>query len=228
MTRQGLTEIVAVIDRSGSMDTVKEDAIGGFNTFLKKQQELPGECTFSMTLFNTEFDMPIRGTPIKQVLPLDDTKFIPSGMTALRDAVGKTIGEVEERYQKTHPDQRPEKILIAIITDGHENSSQEYTHDQIEKLITEKKETKYWEFVFLGSNINAKHEGGNLGVSVSNCFTFANTGASNRRAYSSQLCNAATSYRTTGNVSFEDTTSDPTVVSTPLVDKDKEEEESSG
>ena len=131
MGREGLTEIVCIIDKSGSMEAVKEDAIGGFNRFLKEQQELPGESLFTLVLFDTEYRRVTDGRPIREVNTLNRKTYSPGGMTALLDAVGITVDRVARRIEKTPPSDKPEKVIVAVLTDGLENSSVEYSAGQI-------------------------------------------------------------------------------------------------
>jgi uncharacterized protein YegL len=166
MPKQGLTEIVCIIDKSGSMDSVRDDSIGGFNTFLKGQRELPGEALFTLTLFDTDYTVIHNGVPIAEVPELTSDTYIPGGMTALLDAMGRTIDKVGQRLAETDEDDRPENVIVAILTDGQENSSTEYTRDQVMASVKQQQDEWSWEFMYLGANQDAVYEGGRLGISA--------------------------------------------------------------
>ncbi len=135
MARKGLTEIVMVIDRSGSMATIKDDAIGGLNTFIEEQQKVKGEANLTTVLFDDEYILWHDGVDIKKVEPFTERTYVPRSMTALLDAIGKTANDVGERLRKTKEKDRPEKVLFVILTDGMENASKEFTKPQIVEII---------------------------------------------------------------------------------------------
>ena len=159
------SEVVCVIDRSGSMQVVRDDAIGGFNQFLEDQQKLKGKVNISVTLFNTEVDFPYRSVKASKVEPLDVTSYVPSGCTALLDAVGKTINELDARIGKLDKKDKPDSIVLCIITDGLENSSKEFKKSVIKDMV-EKHEKEGWNIVFLGANMDAFSEAGQIGIGV--------------------------------------------------------------
>jgi len=148
-------EVVCIIDRSGSMDAIKSDAIGGFNSFIKAQKVFDGETTLSLILFNHEYQNVYDRKDINEVPLLDQTSYIPGGTTAMLDAIGRSIDSVGERLYKTSEEERPEKIIVAILTDGLENASSEYTYKQIAGKIKEQQEKYNWEFIFLAANQDA-------------------------------------------------------------------------
>lgn len=168
-----LTDITIVIDRSGSMQTIKNDTIGGFNTFLKDQQETPGQATFSLHQFDDLFETVIDARPIAEVKPLDSKTYVPRGSTALLDAVGRSINSTGERLAKMEEKDRPGKVVFVIITDGEENASKEFTLSKVKSMIKLQQETYKWQFVFLGANIDAVSVGAGLGVPISNAMKFA-------------------------------------------------------
>lgn len=157
--KAGLCEIVCIVDRSGSMQSIRDDAVGGFNMFLAEQKALPGEAHLSLVLFNTEFMQVHAGVAIADVPELTRVTYVPAGMTALLDAVGKTIDEVGDRLAKTPEDDRPSKVVACILTDGLENSSKEYTLAQIKEKISEQRDRWKWEFIYLGANQDAFAQG---------------------------------------------------------------------
>ena len=193
-----LTEIVMVLDRSGSMEAVKSDMIGGINNFVKEQKECEGEANFTLAQFDTEYEILYDGTKIQDVGPLE---LVPRGCTALLDAIGRTINVTKDRLDKLDEDAKPSKVLFTVVTDGHENSSHEFTKAKILAMITKQKDEQKWEFVFLGANQDAIDEGGQIGIGVNQSLTYAPTGQGVQAAFASLSCNA-TSYRTSGGFNF--------------------------
>jgi uncharacterized protein YegL len=162
--REELTEIVCIIDRSGSMAKVRDEAISGFNSFLEDQAAVPVEAALTLVRFDTEYEVMHNGTPIAQVPLLDETSFVPRGMTALYDAIGRTIDDVGGRLSKTPETERPAHVIVAILTDGHENSSSDYTSERVRGLIEHQQAAYDWDFVYLGANQNAFAESRKLGL----------------------------------------------------------------
>lgn len=153
---QNLTEIAFVMDRSGSMETMKTEAIVAFNQFLKDQRELPGEARLTLVLFDTEFLKPYDNVPIEKVPDLDERTYVPRAGTALLDAMGMTIDAVGKRLAKTPEAEMPGKVIIACMTDGEENSSQQYRNEQVAAMIEHQQQRYSWEFVFLGATIGSR------------------------------------------------------------------------
>lgn len=179
-------EIVCIVDRSGSMSNIKTDAIGGFNQFLAAQQALPGEANFTLVLFDDRYETPQNAIDLKAAEPMTDATFVPRGGTALFDAVGRTIDALGQRF--TLSDVKPEKVIVAILTDGEENSSREYTQSRISGMIRHQ-ESKYgWEFIFLAANQDAFAAGAQLGIKLQNTANFAATGQGVRDAYAATSC----------------------------------------
>ena len=158
-TSDGRTEIVIVLDRSGSMSSCATDTIGGFNHFIQEQKNAPGEAFLTLTQFDTEYEIVHDCKPIKEIPNLD---FHPRGGTALLDAIGRTVIATKERFKTQRPG--PDVVLFVIITDGQENSSKEFKRDAINAMIKESEATDKWRFIFLGANQDAFAEGGSLGV----------------------------------------------------------------
>lgn len=161
--QQDLTDIVVVLDRSGSMQSCKDDAEGGLNAFVDEQKTRPGRAMFSLVQFDTEYEFVHRGVPIAQVPPFT---LIPRGWTALLDAVGRAIIETGDRFSKTPESDRPGLVVFVIITDGQENSSKEFTRDQIKEMIRHQTEVYKWQFTFLGANQDAFAEAGGMGIAA--------------------------------------------------------------
>jgi uncharacterized protein YegL len=159
-----LIEIGFVLDRSGSMSSMAVEAIGGINGFLDSQQKLPGDARLTLVLFDHEYLVMYDGCPLKDVPPLNDHTYVPRGCTALLDAIGRTINTIGERLDKTPEAERPGKVIIAILTDGLENASQEFSPEQIRLMIEHQREKYAWEFIYLGANQDAIMVGERMGI----------------------------------------------------------------
>lgn len=162
--KKDLTEIVICLDESGSMGSVVTDTIGGFNVFLETHQKLPGEAKLTLVKFDTKYEIVYNGVDIKKIPVLNNKTYSPGGMTALNDAVGKTIDEVGRRLATTSEDERPEKVIFMVLTDGEENSSHEYTKEQIKEKTEHQKNTYQWEFVFIGADQDAWSNARGIGI----------------------------------------------------------------
>jgi uncharacterized protein YegL len=191
---QNLCEIGFVLDRSGSMESMKQEAVGGFNTFLESQQKLPGEARLTLVLFDHEYIVAHDGMPIKDVPPLNEHTYVPRGTTALLDAIGRTINTIGERLDKTREPERPAKVIIAILTDGLENASQEFKRKQIFKMIKRQREVYSWEFAFLGARQDAIQAGAQIGIPTANAVTFSEAPGGPSSAFAA-LSSVATAYR---------------------------------
>jgi hypothetical protein len=193
--KKNLCEIVCIIDRSGSMGSIKEDAIGGFNSFIDEQKKVPGEATVTLVQFDDEYELLYENKNINGINFLDDSTYVPRGMTALFDAIGKTIVSVGERLSNLEERDRPEKVIFAILTDGYENSSKEYTTPSVIKEMIEHQKEKYsWDFVYLAANQDAVTTGSTFGISSKDAINFAATGSGMIDGYKC-LSNSVTSYR---------------------------------
>ena len=183
MTDSLCTEITCVVDRSGSMEAIKSDAIGGFNSFLSEQKREPGETRFSLVLFNHEYELVYDGQDIQKIPDLNEKNYTPSGTTALLDAVGRTIETTEKKVSKQRIEDNPDGVIIAILTDGLENSSTDYTRQKIFDLIQEKREKHGWEFIFLGANQDAMREARHLAISPDDAMSFVRSKEGMRHAF---------------------------------------------
>jgi len=137
------------------MNAMKDEAVGGINAFLESQRKLPGQAGLTLVLFDHEYIVVHDGVPIKNVPPLNNDTYVPRGTTALLDAIGRTINTIGERLDKTPKPERPGKVIVAILTDGLENASQEFKRKEIFKMIKHQREVYSWEFVFLGAKQDA-------------------------------------------------------------------------
>lgn len=194
MPKKDLTEIVFILDRSGSMNAIKTDAIGGFNTFVDEQKKVPGEALMTLCIFNHEYQLLYTGKRLNEVEKLTEQSYIPMGTTALLDAIGRTIDDVGNRFSAMSDEQRPEKVVIGIMTDGLENSSSDYSREMIKSKITHQRDVYKWEFIFLGANQDAFAEAGKLGISPNLTFNYAATPDGTSRAYR-KLSEGVASYR---------------------------------
>lgn len=189
MVKDDYTHISFVLDRSGSMGSIREDTIGGFNTFLKQQREIPGKVTVSMVQFDTEYEVLYNGVELDEVKDLDDKTFVPRGMTALLDASARMINETGDFLSAMNEEDQPGKVLFVIITDGHENSSQEFSLDRVKEMVTHQTDTYSWEFVFLGANIDAVTVAGGFGIAASNAIKYGHNSGGTQAVYDSLSCN---------------------------------------
>lgn len=165
-----LTDITLVVDRSGSMEAIRADAEGGVNTFLTDQAALPGEALVTLVQFDTHYEFVHRGVPVEQV---PRYQLVPRGGTALLDAVGRAINETGERLSKMSEADRPGLVVFVVMTDGEENSSQEFSKAQIKKMIEHQQTVYNWQFTFLGANQDAFAEAGSIGMTAAGTANFA-------------------------------------------------------
>lgn len=166
-----LTEIIFLLDRSGSMAGLESDTVGGFNTFVKKQSELDGDTILTTVLFDDEYEVLWNGIDAREV-KLTEKEYFVRGTTALLDAIGKSILDVGIRLSKTSEERRPGKVIFVITTDGMENASREFTYEKVKELIRHQQEKYNWEFIFMGANIDAAKEADSLGIDIENSYTF--------------------------------------------------------
>ena len=159
-----LTELVFVLDRSGSMQGMEHAVIDGFNRLIEKQRRLPGQALVSVELFNHRFDTVYDRVPLERVRPLTEREYRTHGCTALLDAVGLAIRHVALAQYRDWPGARPGNTLFVINTDGYENASREYSRRQIRQMVEEQEREHGWEFLFLGAEIESYREAGALGI----------------------------------------------------------------
>ena len=162
--KKGLTEIVFILDRSGSMSGLEADTIGGFNSLITKQKKEEGEAIVSTVLFDDECQVLHDRKKLEQIEPLTDKDYYVRGCTALLDAVGGAIHHIGNVHKYAREEDRPEKTLFIITTDGQENSSHRYTYEKVKHMVERQKEKFGWEFLFLGANIDAAAEAERFGI----------------------------------------------------------------
>ncbi|ANU13177.1 vWA domain-containing protein [Planococcus halocryophilus] len=158
------TELVFILDKSGSMAGLEKDTIGGFNALLEKQRKLPGEVRVTTVLFNQGYELLHDRIPVTGVALMTEEDYQVGGMTALLDALGSTIQKISNVQKSTMQEQRADRVMVVITTDGMENSSCEYSYKKIHEMIAMKKNTANWEFIFLGANIDAVATARQFGV----------------------------------------------------------------
>lgn len=166
------TEIVFILDRSGSMAGLESDTIGGFNALIEKQKRQGSAARISLILFDDQTDVVLDRVPIMKVGALSEDEYYVRGCTALLDAVGKSVTHISGLHQSMKKENRPEKTLFIITTDGMENSSQEYSLSQVKNLIEKQKERYHWEFLFLGANIDAVKTADSMGIRANRSANF--------------------------------------------------------
>ncbi|QFT88023.1 von Willebrand factor type A domain protein [Bacillus sp. THAF10] len=194
---KNLTEIVFLLDRSGSMSGLEKDTIGGFNSFIERQCQEEGEVKLTTVLFDDNVEVLWDGVDAKRV-SLTRNEYFVRGCTALLDAIGKTILDVGIRLSNTPEGERPRNIIFVITTDGMENSSQEFTYEKINSLIHHQAEKYNWQFLFMGANIDVAKEAENLGIKQEQAFQFEATDVGVEKMYES-VCEMVLEKRNTMN-----------------------------
>jgi hypothetical protein len=190
------TEIVVVLDRSGSMDTIAQSTVDGFNTFLREQQNAEGDAYITLVQFDDRYEMDYKSIPVAEAKPLiNGETFSPRGLTALFDAIGKTINELETNMD----------VVFVIITDGRENASKEYKKDAVMKMIEDLEKNEGWYFLFLGANQDAIKAGGDIGIGMNKSFTYSADSKGTENAFAS-FSNNISNYRSSkmNNIDLSD------------------------
>jgi hypothetical protein len=173
--KKGYTDITFILDRSGSMGDMVDEVINGFNSFISEQNDGVDECRVSLIQFDDRYEVNYVGINVDSVTKLDNKTYIPRGFTALYDAIGKTMISMGERFVKLDESERPDKVILIIMTDGAENSSKEYNAESIKTLIEKQKTDYSWEIVFMGTNQDAVLTATSIGISGLNALSYANT-----------------------------------------------------
>ena len=171
--KKGLAELVFILDRSGSMGGLETDTIGGFNSMLARQKKEEGEANVTTVLFDDQVEVIHDRFPIEAVKPLTDEDYFVRGSTALLDAIGSTVRKIENVQKRLPEELKAESVIFVITTDGHENSSSEYTVKMVKKMI-EEHQKQGWQFIFMGANMDAVAEAGRLGINRNHAVSYEN------------------------------------------------------
>ena len=170
MTNPNLTHIAFLLDRSGSMQSIKDDTEGGFNAFIEEQRRQPGECLVTLAQFDNEYEEVYRDVPVGDVPRL---QLAPRGSTALLDSIGRLVSATGERLAALPEEERPGVVIVGIMTDGHENASHEWTHPAVKALIEQQTKNYHWQFLYMGADQDAIEVGASIGVAAANAMTYS-------------------------------------------------------
>lgn len=192
--KQNLTELVFILDRSGSMDGLEDDTIGGFNAMLEKQKKEEGKAFVSTILFDDKTEVLHDRLPLDKVRPITEEEYYVRGCTALLDAVGGAIHHIGNIHKYARWEDRPGRTLFVITTDGMENASRRYTAPQVRRMIERQKARYGWEFLFLGANIDAVETAGQLGIGADRAVNFHCDSRGTRLNYAT-VCQAVSAVR---------------------------------
>jgi uncharacterized protein YegL len=170
--KENYCHIIAILDRSGSMSSLQDEVIGSFNNFLKDQKKAAGEATITLIQFDDQYEVNYAFRDVSNATDLNRESYSPRGMTAMYDAIGRSISSAGAVLSKMDEHERPSKVVVLIQTDGFENASREYSSVAIKRMITEQTDKYSWEFVFLGANIDAKETAVGIGIKKENAMSY--------------------------------------------------------
>ena len=179
----GITELVFILDRSGSMSGLESDTIGGFNSMIERQKKDEGKVYVSTVLFNHTSTVIHDRADISEIREMTDRDYVPSGSTALLDAIGDSIRHIRNIHKYARPEDVPEHTMFIITTDGMENSSSRYTYDKIKSMISKRKEKNNWEFLFVGANIDAVSVASQVGISAERTANYCSDGRGTKKVF---------------------------------------------
>lgn len=183
--KQNLTEMVFILDRSGSMQRLTSDTIGGFNSMIENQRNKEGDALVTTVLFDDQYELLHDHVDINHIKPITDREYFARGTTALLDALGKTINTIGAKLNAMPEQERPDKVIFIVTTDGFENASREFDKKTVRKMI-EHQQSKYaWTFMFLGANMDAVSEAANLGINIDFARTYTADEAGTQRVWGS-------------------------------------------
>jgi uncharacterized protein YegL len=186
--KKGLTELVFILDKSGSMSGLEKDTIGGYNSMLEKQKAIDGECRITTVLFDNNYELLHDRIDIRAVSPITEKEYQVGGSTALLDAVGKTIHTMGNAQKYSSEQTRADKVIFVITTDGMENASREYTYDRVREMIERQKSKYGWEFIFLGANIDAAKTASRFGIDSNRSANYHADSKGTRLNYDAMHC----------------------------------------
>ena len=193
--KKELTELVFIIDRSGSMSGLEDDTIGGFNSMIRQQKAVDGRAVITTVLFDDQYELLHDRADIQNVAPMTRETYIPRGSTALLDAIGRTIHNIRKAQKETKEEDRAEKVIFFIITDGQENASKHYTASMIQERIRHQKRKHGWEFLFFGANMDATAEAAKIGIAADRAQSYCSDSAGTASVYTS-MSTVSTAFRT--------------------------------
>lgn len=198
-----MTELVFILDKSGSMSGLETDTIGGYNSMLEKQKELEGRCRVSTVLFNQQYELLHDRIDLPAVNPISETDYQVGGSTALLDAIGHTINKIVQIQKQTAEAYRANRVLFVIITDGEENSSREFTAEKVRQMIEDQKSGSNWEFIFLGANIDVVQTASRYGINPDRAVPYLSDREGTQLNYN-VMSEAVKNYRRSGVVQEAD------------------------
>lgn len=203
--KKNLSEILCVIDKSGSMSGLEKDTIGGFNSFIKDQKKVEGDANVTVALFSSAgaYDLIYDNVDLKEVKEMTLEDYHTSGLTALYDAIAITMENAGRRLAALPEEERPENVIVSIITDGDENDSKDHDHHKISELIKHQKDKYNWKFVFLAANIDAKTVASSLNIGADNAFQYDATPKGVQASYGG-MTRATLNYRAGATNAFDD------------------------
>ncbi len=195
MTNPNLTHLYFLLDRSGSMQSIRDDTVGGFNAFIGEQRLQPGGCRVTLAQFDDRYEVVYRDLPIADVPGLD---LRPRGRTALLDAIGRLVTETGGHLASMLEAERPGTVIVGIMTDGFENASQEWTHPAVKALIEQQTSTYAWEFLYMGADQDAIEVGASLGVPANRSVTYSRAASGRAMAATSAMVGRVRAARAAG------------------------------
>lgn len=211
------TDIICILDRSGSVSSIIDDMIGGFNTFIEDQKKVDGECYVTVALFDDMYELLYDNVELSKVKPITREEWTPRGMTALYDAIGKTVNTLEAKHLTS--ESKPDKVLVCIVTDGFENHSREFKLEDIKSII-KRKEADKWAFLYLAANQDAFGVGKSMGFSGGNTLSFS-ASAEGASFMNASFSDSAKYYRSVVNTANYSSTADNIVASSVNVEEKK-------
>lgn len=198
--KENYTDITIILDRSGSMGAVVADTVGGFNTLIEGRKKDAGETKISLVQFDDQYERVFEAKSPDEIGVLE---FEPRGLTALYDAIGRTVLDVGNRLRELSEEERPDKVLIVVITDGQENSSREFTSDKINEMITHQQDVYNWDFMFIGANQDAILSAQTIGISASHSMNYCCNSVGTKSLYQS-VDTLIRGYSCSGNLDTSD------------------------
>lgn len=183
--KNNLTEMVFILDRSGSMQSLTSDTIGGFNSMIENQKKEEGDALVTTVLFDDEYELLHDHVDIQEIKPITNKEYYARGCTALLDAIGKTINSIDNRLSGTPKYKRPDKVIFVITTDGFENASKEFSKSTVKEMIERQQDEYNWTFIFLGANMDAVGEAQSLGIASSHSHTYTASAQGTSSVYAS-------------------------------------------